>query len=115
MTVLANTIEAPMQVLGLSCNEATERVLELFSMLSLADKCNHFARALATRPNVMPFDEVTFARDRKLCSEEHNLTMRIVTHQVVFLRVNLQTACASSRKVSHRAGTAAAVLHIAAA
>jgi polar amino acid transport system ATP-binding protein len=84
MTALANTIEAPMQVLGLSRNEATDRARELLSMLGLADKCNHFARALATRPKVMPFDEVTSALDRDLCREEHNLTMLTVTHQMVF-------------------------------
>jgi ABC-type polar amino acid transport system ATPase subunit len=32
----------------------------------------------------MPFDEVTSALDRDLCSEEHNLTMLTVTHQMVF-------------------------------
>ena len=56
MTALANTIEAPMQVLGLSRNEATDRARELLSMLGHADKCNHFAHALAKYPKAMPFD-----------------------------------------------------------
>ncbi|MFP3561576.1 ATP-binding cassette domain-containing protein, partial [Paraburkholderia sp. SIMBA_049] len=75
MTALANTIEAPMQGLGLSRKEATERARDLLSLVGLEDKCNHYpsqlsggqqqrvaiARALAMRPKVMLFDEVTSA------------------------------------------------------
>lgn len=73
MTELANTIEAPMQLLGLSRNEATERARELLSMLSLADKCNHLARALTTRPKMMSFDEVT---SRSIASYAAKSTIR---------------------------------------
>nr|WP_318227745.1 ectoine/hydroxyectoine ABC transporter ATP-binding protein EhuA [Paraburkholderia terrae]MDW3660197.1 ectoine/hydroxyectoine ABC transporter ATP-binding protein EhuA [Paraburkholderia terrae] len=117
MTALANTIEAPMQVLGLSRKEATERARELLSLVGLADKCNHYpsqlsggqqqrvaiARALAMRPKVMLFDEVTSALDPELCGEvlnvirrlgeEHNLTMLMVTHQMGFAREFADRVC----------------------
>ncbi|TXC84837.1 ectoine/hydroxyectoine ABC transporter ATP-binding protein EhuA [Paraburkholderia azotifigens] len=117
MTALANTIEAPMQVLGLSRKEATERARELLSLVGLEDKCNHYpsqlsggqqqrvaiARALAMRPKVMLFDEVTSALDPELCGEvlnvirrlgeEHNLTMLMVTHQMGFAREFADRVC----------------------
>ena len=117
MTALANTIEAPMQVLGLSRKEATERARELLTMVGLDDKCNHYpsqlsggqqqrvaiARALAMRPKVMLFDEVTSALDPELCGEvlnvirrlgeEHNLTMLMVTHQMGFAREFADRVC----------------------
>ncbi|MEM5286801.1 ectoine/hydroxyectoine ABC transporter ATP-binding protein EhuA [Paraburkholderia sabiae] len=117
MTAIANTIEAPMQVLGLSRKEATERARELLSLVGLEDKCNHYpsqlsggqqqrvaiARALAMRPKVMLFDEVTSALDPELCGEvlnvirrlgeEHNLTMLMVTHQMGFAREFADRVC----------------------
>jgi len=117
MTALANTIEAPMQVLGLSRKEATERARELLTLVGLEDKCNHYpsqlsggqqqrvaiARALAMRPKVMLFDEVTSALDPELCGEvlnvirrlgeEHNLTMLMVTHQMGFAREFADRVC----------------------
>ncbi|TCG04100.1 ectoine/hydroxyectoine ABC transporter ATP-binding protein EhuA [Paraburkholderia steynii] len=117
MTALANTIEAPMQVLGLSRKEAMERARELLSLVGLTDKCNHYpsqlsggqqqrvaiARALAMRPKVMLFDEVTSALDPELCGEvlnvirrlgeEHNLTMLMVTHQMGFAREFADRVC----------------------
>jgi ABC-type histidine transport system ATPase subunit len=54
------------------------------------------ARALAMRPKVMLFDEVTSALDPEVIGEvtnvirklvtEHNLTMLMVTHQMGFAR-----------------------------
>ena len=117
MTALANTIEAPMRVLGMSKKDATERGRDLLSMVGLADKCNHFpsqlsggqqqrvaiARALAMRPKVMLFDEVTSALDPELCGEvlnvirklghEHNLTMLMVTHQMGFAKEFADRVC----------------------
>ncbi|WP_090537041.1 ectoine/hydroxyectoine ABC transporter ATP-binding protein EhuA [Paraburkholderia sartisoli] len=117
MTALANTIEAPIQVLGLSRKEATERARELLALVGLEDKCNHYpsqlsggqqqrvaiARALAMRPKVMLFDEVTSALDPELCGEvlnvirrlgsEHDLTMLMVTHQMGFAREFADRVC----------------------
>ncbi len=117
MTALQNTIEAPMRTLGLSRRDATERGLDLLSMVGLADKRDHYpsqlsggqqqrvaiARALAMRPKVMLFDEVTSALDPELCGEvlnvirrlgaEHNLTMLMVTHQMGFAKEFADRVC----------------------
>jgi polar amino acid transport system ATP-binding protein len=117
MTALANTIEAPLRVLGMSRRDATERGRELLSMVGLADKCDHFpsqlsggqqqrvaiARALAMRPKVMLFDEVTSALDPELCGEvlnvirklgaDHDLTMLMVTHQMGFAKDFADRVC----------------------
>ncbi|KXV03104.1 ectoine/hydroxyectoine ABC transporter ATP-binding protein EhuA [Caballeronia megalochromosomata] len=117
MTALANVIEAPMSVAGLSRKEATERGRDLLSMVGLAEKCNHYpsqlsggqqqrvaiARALAMRPKIMLFDEVTSALDPELCGEvlnvirrlgaEHNLTMLMVTHQMGFAKDFADRVC----------------------
>ncbi len=117
MTALANTIEAPMQVLGLTRREATDRARELLSLVGLEDKCGHYpsqlsggqqqrvaiARALAMRPKVMLFDEVTSALDPELCGEvlnvirrlgsEHSLTMLMVTHQMGFAKEFADRVC----------------------
>jgi polar amino acid transport system ATP-binding protein len=117
MTALQNTIEAPLNVLGMSKRDANERGRELLSMVGLDDKCNHYpsqlsggqqqrvaiARALAMRPKVMLFDEVTSALDPELCGEvlnvirklgrEHDLTMLMVTHQMGFAKEFADRVC----------------------
>lgn len=110
MTALQNCMEGPVQVLGLSKQDARERSEELLAMVGMIDKKDQhpsrlsggqqqrvaIARALAMRPKIMLFDEVTSALDpevigevtnviRKLVSE-HNLTMLMVTHQMGFAR-----------------------------
>ncbi|MBI1218144.1 MAG: ectoine/hydroxyectoine ABC transporter ATP-binding protein EhuA [Rhodobacteraceae bacterium] len=108
MTALQNCMEGPVQVLGLSKQEARERSEELLSLVGMiAKKDQHpsrlsggqqqrvaIARALAMRPKVMLFDEVTSALDPEVIGEvtnvirklvaEHNLTMLMVTHQMGF-------------------------------
>ncbi len=110
MTALENCMEAPVQVLSLSKDEARERAVELLQMVGMDDKMDQYparlsggqkqriaiARALAMRPKVMLFDEVTSALDPELVgevtnvirklSEEHSLTMIMVTHQMGFAR-----------------------------
>nr|WP_319386969.1 ectoine/hydroxyectoine ABC transporter ATP-binding protein EhuA [uncultured Roseibium sp.] len=110
MTALQNCMEGPVQVLGLTKQEARERSEELLQMVGMIEKRDQhpsrlsggqqqrvaIARALAMRPKVMLFDEVTSALDpevigevtnviRKLVSE-HSLTMLMVTHQMGFAR-----------------------------
>jgi polar amino acid transport system ATP-binding protein len=61
------------------------------------------ARALAMRPKVMLFDEVTSALDPELVGEvlnvirklgsEHNLTMLMVTHQMGFAKEFADRVC----------------------
>ncbi|MES1151176.1 MAG: ectoine/hydroxyectoine ABC transporter ATP-binding protein EhuA [Dongia sp.] len=117
MNALANCIEAPMTVLGLSRREAEERAADLLNLVGLADKKGHYpaqlsggqqqrvaiARALAMRPKVMLFDEVTSALDPELCGEvlqvirklgsEHDLTMLMVTHQMGFAKEFADRVC----------------------
>jgi polar amino acid transport system ATP-binding protein len=117
MTALANCMEAPVHVLGMSKAEARERGRELLAMVGLADKTEHYpaqlsggqqqrvaiARALAMRPKVMLFDEVTSALDPELVGEvlsvirklgtEHDLTMLMVTHQMGFAKEFADRLC----------------------
>ncbi|GGE61296.1 putative amino-acid ABC transporter ATP-binding protein y4tH [Actibacterium pelagium] len=117
MTALQNCIEAPMQVLGLSRDEAEERALDLLQMVGMDSKKDQhptrlsggqqqrvaIARALAMRPQVMLLDEVTSALDPEVIGEvlnvirslnsEHNLTMIMVTHQMGFAREISDRVC----------------------
>lgn len=117
MTALQNCIEAPIQVLGMSKAEATERAEEMLNMVGLADKKDQhpirlsggqqqrvaIARALCMRPKVMLLDEVTSALDPEVIGEvlnvirklnsEHNLTMLMVTHQMGFAKEISDRVC----------------------
>ncbi len=117
MTALANCMEAPVQVLGLSRDEAEARAVELLGMVGLEDKKDQhpsrlsggqqqrvaIARALAMRPKVMLLDEVTSALDPEVIGEvlnvirqlnsEHSLTMLMVTHQMGFAREISDRVC----------------------
>ena len=81
MTVLENVMEAPIQVLGLSKQEARERAVKYL--------------ALAMEPEVLLFDEPTSALDPELVGEvlrimqqlaEEGKTMVVVTHEMGFAR-----------------------------
>ncbi|MGI9331579.1 MAG: amino acid ABC transporter ATP-binding protein [Gammaproteobacteria bacterium] len=108
-TVLENVVEAPIRVLGLASGQAESRAGELLEMIGLADKRNQFpanlsggqqqrvaiVRALAMRPKMMLFDEVTSALDPELVGEVLELmgrlaaggmTMLVVTHEIDFAR-----------------------------
>lgn len=108
MTVRRNITEAPVHVLGLSRREARQRAEEYLELVGLADQADKFprqlsggqqqrvaiARALAMRPRIMLFDEPTSALDPELVgevlgviqrlSQEHDLTMLLVTHEMQF-------------------------------
>jgi len=108
-TVLENLIEAPVQVLGQSRAEASERALALLERVGLAHKRDEYpaylsggqqqrvaiARALAVEPKVMLFDEPTSALDPELVGEvlkvirslaEEGRSMILVTHEMAFAR-----------------------------
>lgn len=117
MTALANCMEGPVHVLGLSRQEARQRAVELLAMVGLEDKINEhparlsggqqqrvaIARAMAMRPKVLLFDEVTSALDPEVVGEvltvirrlatEYQLTMVMVTHQMGFAREISDRVC----------------------
>ena len=108
MTALANVMEAPVHVLGLSREEARARALEYLRMVGLEEKAAAWpgqlsggqkqrvaiARALAMQPAIMLFDEITSALDPELVggilqllralAEKRTMTMVIVTHHMAF-------------------------------
>jgi arginine/ornithine transport system ATP-binding protein len=109
MTALANVIEAPMRVLGLSRAEAVERAERYLQRVGVHHRKDAYpahlsggeqqrvaiARALAMEPAVMLFDEPTSALDPELVGEvlrvmrtvaEDGRTMIVVTHEMGFAR-----------------------------
>ncbi len=109
MTVLGNVIEAPMIVKGLARREAVAIAEELLESIGLFDKRDEYpsrlsggqqqrvaiVRALAMRPKLMLFDEVTSSLDPELVGEVLDLmahlaadgmTMLVVTHEIDFAR-----------------------------
>lgn len=117
MTVRRNITEAPVQVLGLSKDKANQRADEYLELVGLSDQADKFprqlsggqqqrvaiARALAMRPNIMLFDEPTSSLDPELVgevlnviqrlTEEHDLTMLLVTHEMQFAKQISDRVC----------------------
>ena len=114
LTVLENIIEAPLRVVGRSRAEAIDLAGTLLARIGLTEKRDVYPsklsggqqqrvaiiRALAMRPKLMLFDEVTSALDPELVGEVLDLmaqlagegmTMLVVTHEIAF-----------AREVSHR-------------
>jgi polar amino acid transport system ATP-binding protein len=109
MSVLRNVTIGPRKALGLSQAEAEARGRELLGQFGLADKVDEYpdrlsggqqqrvaiVRALAMRPHLMLFDEVTSALDPELVAEvlevirglaAGGMTMMIATHEMTFAR-----------------------------
>jgi polar amino acid transport system ATP-binding protein len=116
MTVMQNVTLAPRKVMGMGKREAEEQALELLSRFGLDDKRGEYpdrlsggqqqrvaiVRALATRPQLMLFDEVTSALDPELVAEvlgvirelaEGGMTMLIATHEMGFARDIANRVC----------------------
>lgn len=109
MTVLENSILGPMRVLGKSRAEACADVMSLLARVHIEERADAYpgtmsggeqqraaiVRALALRPQVMLFDEVTSALDPELSAEvldvmtelhAEGMSMAIVTHEIGFAR-----------------------------
>ena len=109
LTVMENIMLAPVELLGLSRQEAYQRGLELLQRVGLAEKALNYpdelsggqkqrvaiARTLAMEPEVVLFDEPTSALDPTMVGEVlsvirslagQGLTMLIVTHEMKFAR-----------------------------
>ena len=107
--VVENLMMAPMDLLGMSKQDAYDQALELLKMVGLKDKALSWphelsggqrqrvaiARGLAMKPKILLFDEPTSALDPQMVSEvlsvitslaEQGLTMLVVTHEMRFAR-----------------------------
>jgi polar amino acid transport system ATP-binding protein len=113
---MKNVTLAPRDVLGLSRAEAEARAAELLERFGLADKRHEYpdrlsggqqqrvaiVRALAMRPELMLFDEVTSALDPELVAEvlqvigelaHGGMTMVLATHEMSFARDIANRVC----------------------
>ncbi len=109
MTILRNMTIAPMKLLGLTREAATERALSLLDKVGLRDRAEAYpsqlsggqkqrvaiVRALCMKPDVLLFDEPTSALDPEMVGEvlevmkslaHEGMTMIVVTHEMGFAR-----------------------------
>ncbi len=116
MTVMRNITLAPVKTLKMSTGEAEAEATELLERFGLADKRDEFpdrlsggqqqrlaiVRALAMKPDIMLFDEVTSALDPELVAEVLNvirglaaagMTMVIATHEMGFAKDIANRVC----------------------
>ena len=108
-TILDNMILAPVKVLKMDKEEATQKALALLKRVGLEDRANAYpiqlsggqkqriaiVRALMMEPEVMLFDEPTSALDPEMVGEvlevmkelaQGGMTMVVVTHEMGFAR-----------------------------
>ena len=116
MTALENVMLAPRRVHVKSRDELRSEVEELFTKFGLADRIDNYpdqlsggqqqrvaiVRALAMRPEVMLFDEITSALDPQLVGEvldvllmlkNQGMTMVLATHEMGFAREAADKVC----------------------
>ena len=116
MTVMQNIVLGPRQALRMDGPSAEGRAVDLLERFGLLDKKEEYpdrlsggqqqrlaiVRALAMRPDIMLFDEVTSALDPELVAEvlsvikelaEGGMTMLIATHEMGFARDIADRVC----------------------
>lgn len=116
MTAVENVMLAPRRVRGKSRAELLPEVEALFARFGLADRMQNYpdqlsggqqqrvaiVRALAMRPEVMLFDEITSALDPQLVGEvldvllmlkKQGMTMVMATHEMGFAREAADKVC----------------------
>ena len=109
LTVKKNIMLAPMDLKGMSKEEAEKKAMALLERVGLSDKANCYphqlsggqqqrvaiARSLAMDPDIMLFDEPTSALDPEMVGEvlavmkelaSGGMTMAVVTHEMGFAR-----------------------------
>ncbi len=108
-TIIENISLAPIKLLGKSKEEAHKRAMELLELVGLETKANAYPsqlsggqkqriaiiRSLAMDPDVMLFDEPTYALDPEMVGEvlelmkklaHDGMTMVVVTHEMGFAK-----------------------------
>jgi len=116
MTATENVMLAPRRVLGMTRDDLAAPVAELFARFGLSDRMGHYPdqlsggqqqrvaiiRALAMRPEIMLFDEITSALDPELVGEvldvlrqlrADGMTMVLATHEMAFAREAADRIC----------------------
>ncbi|TCL01401.1 amino acid ABC transporter ATP-binding protein (PAAT family) [Shimia isoporae] len=116
MTAAENVMLAPRRVYKRSRDDLRPEVTDLFARFGLAEHMNHYpdqlsggqqqrvaiVRALAMKPEVMLFDEITSALDPQLVGEvldvlrllkESGMTMVLATHEMGFAREAADKVC----------------------
>ncbi|WP_299787150.1 amino acid ABC transporter ATP-binding protein [uncultured Marivita sp.] len=116
MTAIENAMLAPRRVRGLSRDALRPEIEALFTRFGLADRMEKYpdqlsggqqqrvaiVRALAMKPEVMLFDEITSALDPQLVGEvldvllqlkSEGMTMLLATHEMEFARQAADKVC----------------------
>ncbi|MEP3196232.1 MAG: amino acid ABC transporter ATP-binding protein [Lentilitoribacter sp.] len=116
MSAVENVMLAPRRIYNKSREALRPEIEQLFEKFGLADRMDHYpdqlsggqqqrvaiVRALAMKPQIMLFDEVTSALDPELVAEvldvlralkAQNMTMILATHEMGFAREAADRVC----------------------